>query len=229
MQKHEFTFLGHEAVVLMPEKPNGKWIWKTEFFYAFDGAEQALLEQGYARVYFGVSDRYGSPAAVRLMHAFHRHLIENFALEKKSILFGFSRGGLYAFNYALFYPEYVEKVYLDAPVMDMKSWPPKGSKEQGQVFDEFALTEQTLTAYKGNPVDNLEEYFSLNIPTLLIAGGKDSIVPLAENGGKMIAFVEQKNKLGKGLKFGYIVKPECEHHPHSLADVAPILKFVNEK
>ena len=229
MQKHEFTFLGHEAIVIIPDNPNGKWIWKTEFFYAFDGAEQALLEEGYARVYFCVSDRYGSPAAIRLMHAFHKHVVEKFALQNKAILFGFSRGGLYAFNYALFYPEYVEKVYLDAPVMDMKSWPPKGSKEQGQVFDEFSLNEQTLAAYKGNPVDNLEEYFSHAIPTLLVAGGKDSVVPLAENGGKMMAFVEQKNKRSEQVDFSYIIKPECEHHPHSLTDVAPILKFVNKK
>ena len=40
---------------------NGKWIWKTEFFDAFDQAERALLERGYTRVYYQISDEYGSP------------------------------------------------------------------------------------------------------------------------------------------------------------------------
>ena len=39
----QLTFGGFEAVVIRPEKPNGKWIWKTEFLYAFDDAERALV------------------------------------------------------------------------------------------------------------------------------------------------------------------------------------------
>ena len=136
MQKHEFTFLGHEAIVIIPDNPNGKWIWKTEFLYAFDQAERALLDDGYTRVYYQISNKYGSYNAVRLMRKFYHYVVKEFALDEKCILFGFSRGGLYAFNFALFYPEYVEKVYLDAPVLDMKTWPPKGSVERGQVFDE---------------------------------------------------------------------------------------------
>ena len=45
-----FEVNGYEAAVIIPENANGKWIWKTEFFYAFDQAERALLEQGYTRV-----------------------------------------------------------------------------------------------------------------------------------------------------------------------------------
>ena len=29
----QFEFNGHVATVICPENPNGKWIWKTEFFY----------------------------------------------------------------------------------------------------------------------------------------------------------------------------------------------------
>ena len=52
---------GHEATVIVPDNANGEWIWKTEFLYAFDAAERALLEKGYTRVYYSVSDKYGSP------------------------------------------------------------------------------------------------------------------------------------------------------------------------
>lgn len=221
MRVDEFTFNGHKAIVIVPDNPNGKWVWKTEFFYAFDKAEQTLLERGYTRVYYGVSDMYGSPKSVRKMHAFHKFIIEKYALQTKATLFGFSRGGLYAFAYTLFYPEWVDKVYLDAPVLDLKSWPPKGSVEQGQVFDEFSLNEETLQTYNANPVDLLEEFFALHIPVLLVAGDADEVVPLDENGNKMIQYALQAK-----ADFCYIIKSGCKHHPHSLDDVGEIVRFV---
>lgn len=221
METLKLQFMNHEVRVIRPDHPNGKWIWKTEFFYAFDQGEQALAERGYTRVYFAVSDRYGSYAALRLMHQFHRFAVETFGLEEKCILFGFSRGGLYAFNYALTYPECVEKIYLDAPVLDMRSWPPAGSRERAEVYEEYDLTEETLARFKGHPIENMEEFFALNIPLLLVAGGADEVVPFAENAGKMISFCEERH-----IPITAIVKPDCKHHPHSLEDVTPILEFV---
>ena len=218
-----FEFNGYQATVIRPEKPNGKWIWKTEFLYAFDSAEQALLEQGYTRVYYQISNKYGSYNAVRLMHAFHKFVIEKYGLCDKAILFGFSRGGLYAFNYALFYPECVEKVYLDAPVLDMKTWPPKGSIEQSQMFEEYGLNEETLQNWKGNPIDNLQEYFSLKIPTLLVAGDSDQVVDFEKNAGLMINYCKEQ-----GIQLESYVKPGSKHHPHSLEEVFPIIRFVTK-
>lgn len=217
----EFEFNGHIATVIIPEKPNGKWVWKTEFLYAFDQAEVALCERGYTRVYYSVSDKYGSYHAVRLMHKFHLFVTEKYGLTKKTNLFGFSRGGLYAFNYALFYPEYVEKVYLDAPVLDMKTWPPEGSVERGQVYDEYCLNKETFQTFTGNPVDNLAEFFALNIPLMVVAGAVDSVVPYKDNAEKMLAYAK-----AKGVKVAQIIKPTCDHHPHSLDDVTPIIQFI---
>ena len=216
-----FEFNGYQATVIRPEKPNGKWIWKTEFLYAFDSAEQALLAQGYTRVYYQISNKYGSYNAVRLMHAFHKFIIQQYGLCDKAILFGFSRGGLYAFNYALFYPECVEKVYLDAPVLDMKTWPAKGSEEQNQMFEEYGLNEETLQTWKGNPIDNLQEYFSLNIPTLVVAGDSDEVVDFERNAGLMIEYCKTY-----GIKLENYIKPGCKHHPHSLEMVSPIIRFI---
>ena len=221
METLKFQFNGHEATVIRPEHPNGKWIWKTEFLYAFDAAERKLSEMGYTRVYYSVSDRYGSAAAVRKMHEFYRFAVTEYGLEEKCVLFGFSRGGLYAFNFALFYPEYVDKIYLDAPVLDMRSWPQKGSVEREQVYREYDLTEETLNRFQGHPIENLEEFFALKIPLLLVAGGEDEVVPFSENSGRMIDFCNDR-----GIEITVIVKPNCKHHPHSLDDVTPILRFV---
>ena len=194
---------------------------KTEFLYAFDKAEVALCERGFTRVYYSVSNKYGSYHAVRLMHAFHLFVTEKYGLEKKTNLFGFSRGGLYAFNYALFYPEYVSKVYLDAPVLDMKTWPPEGSVEREQVYDEYCLNKETFQTFAGNPVDNMEEFLALDIPLMVVAGAVDSVVSYKDNAGKLLACAKQK-----GVEVTQIIKPLCDHHPHSLEDIEPIIAFI---
>lgn len=224
MQINEFEFNGYQATVIVPEKSNGKWIWKTEFLYAFDQAERALLDDGYTRVYYGISDKYGSYNAVRLMRKFYHYVTEAYSLEKKAVLFGFSRGGLYAFNFALFYPEYVDKIYLDAPVLDMRTWPPKGSVERGQVYDEYGLNADTYETFKGNPIDNLAEFFSLNIPLYIVAGCADEVVPYDKNSGKLLAYCKEN-----GIDVPHILKPDGLHHPHSLDDVSPIKTFVKEE
>ncbi len=217
------AFNGYEYTVIRPENPNGKWIWKTEFLYAFDQAERALTEKGYTRVYYQISDKYGSYNAVRLMRAFYHYIVKVFDLQEKAILFGFSRGGLYAFNFALFYPEYVEKVYLDAPVLDMKDWPWEDSVEQAQMLEEYGLNKETLRTFQGNPVDNLAEFFSLGIPFMIVAGGSDEVVHFEKNAGVLIDYCKNN-----GVEIECIVKPECGHHPHSLEDVTPIVRFIEK-
>ena len=54
---------------------------------------------------------------------------------------------------------------------------------------------------------------------LIIAGGKDEIVPFEENAGKLIKYCEEN-----AINMVSIVKPDCKHHSHSLEDVAPIIE-----
>lgn len=221
MEEIKFTFNGYEATVIRPDNPNGKWIWKTEFLYHADQAERALVDMGYTRVSYHIHDMYGSYSAVRLMHKFHNYIIKEYGLEKKCSLFGFSRGGLYAFNYALFYPEYTEKVYLDAPVLDMRTWPKKDTVQRAQVYKEYSLNDETIENFGGHPIENLKEFFALGIPLLLVAGGADEVVPYEANSKKLIDYCKENN-----IDIKYIVKPECLHHPHSLDDVTPIVNFI---
>ena len=219
---YEFEFMGAKATVITPELPNGKWIWKTEFLYAFDQAERDLLEEGYTRVYYGVSNQYGAPPAIRKMHAFYFYVKERFALTDKCALFGFSRGGLYAFHFALAHPDLVAGIYFDAPVLDVRTWPKTDSREQAELFRVFSLNSETLIAFAENPVALLREYFALGLPTLLVAGGADEVVPYEENSLRMIEESKRAN-----FPLTYIIKPECKHHPQSLEDnTTPILDFV---
>lgn len=220
----EFEFMGAMATVIVPEHPNGKWIWKTEFLYAFDKAERDLLDEGYTRVYYGVSNMYGAPVAIRKMHAFYFYVKERFSLADKCVFFGFSRGGLYAFHFALAHPDLVCGVYLDAPVLDVRTWPRENSREQRELFRVFSLNKETLATFGENPVELLREYFSLGLPTLLVAGGADEVVPYEPNSKRMIEEAEKAN-----FPLQYYIKPECKHHPHSLEnDTTPILDFVRK-
>ena len=223
METIKFQFDGRDAIVVRPDNPNGKWIWKTEFFDGFDKSEQALLGMGYTRVYYRVSDMYGSYHAVRLMHNFYLELMKRFDLNQKGALLGFSRGGLYAFNFALAYPEYVDKVYLDAPVLDLRTWPLPPRVEYFQMLDEYPLDAETLKTFKGHPVCNFEEYFKLGIPTMIVAGDADEAVPFEKNSALMIEYAENH-----GVDITYIIKPGCGHHPHGLEDNTPIIDFVEK-
>ena len=224
MKEITLQFNGYDATVILPDKPNGKWIWKTEFLHAFEDSELKLLEMGYTRVTYKIRDMWGSPRAVRMMNKFQKFIVKEFNLYEKAILFGFSRGGTYAFNYALFYPDFVEKVYLDAPVLDLQTLTGPGEHLLEQIYNEYSLTEETIKSFKGHPINNLKEFFDAEIPLLLIAGRADEVVPFEENAKKMMDFCKEN-----AISITSIVKPDCKHHPHSLDNLNPIIDFVESK
>jgi len=225
-QTFEYEFNGYTAIVTVPDNPNGKWIWKAEYRTAFNQAELALIEQGYTHVYYQLCSQYGSYKTCRLMHKFQMHVTEKFHLQKKCILFGFSVGGLYSFNYALAYPEYVEKVYLDAPVLDLydvySRFEGENEKYYDMILNAYYLNRETILNFRDTPADNLKEYFDNNIPTLLVAGDADTVCRPEPNYMRMVAYCEENN-----IPLTKVIKPGCGHHPHSLEDVTPILDFVN--
>ena len=226
MQEYQYEFNGYTAFVTVPDHPNGKWIWKAEYRTAFNAAELALIQQGYTHVYYQVQFQYGSYRLRRLMHKFHLHVIEKFHLQKKCILFGMSVGGLYSFNYALSYPEYVEKVYLDAPALDVYDVYSRMTGDETRKFDlvmaAYNLNADTIKTFRDWPVDNYKEFFDNKIPVMRVAGDADTVCRPETNYQTMLAYCE-----ANGIEIKTCIKPGCGHHPHSLEDFTPILDFVN--
>jgi len=225
-KKIEFTVGGRESYIVCPEKaaPGMPWVWRCEFFGAYNTADRALLKMGWHLAYHRVSNMYGCPEAVGMMHEFQTEACVRFGLSPKPVLFGFSRGGLYAVNYAVRYPFDVAALYLDAPVMDIRSWPcgrGGNAKCAAECLEIYGLTEETLAAFGGNPLDKAELLAAEQIPVMLVAGGSDETVPWEENGAK---FVPRFRAAGGEIEV--IVKPECGHHPHSLDDPRPITDFI---
>ncbi len=228
-KRYDFYVNGREGVLICPENPvlENKWIWRTEFLGAFDQADMAMVEKGWHLAYYRISDMYGSPSAVELMRDFQSYLENEYNLYEKAVLFGFSRGGLYAFNYASQYPEKVAKLYLDAPVMDIRSWPgglfgaDRYHKEWQGCLDEYNLDEKSAKAYEVLSHAKINRLIKANIPILVVAGDVDAVVPYEEN-AKIL--VEKYKELGGRVEV--IIKPGIGHHPHSLDDVLPIIEFV---
>ncbi len=161
------------------------------------------------------------------MDAFYQQLTKDRGLNRKVVLEGFSRGGLFSLNWAARNPDQVACIYNDAPVCDFKSWPGGRGRGKGspgdwrQCLEAYKLSEEQALAYGLNPVDNLAPLAKAKIPLLHICGDADDVVPIDEN----TRLVEKRYKeLGGSITV--IAKPGVSHHPHSLVDPAPIVEFV---
>lgn len=224
-----FSVDGRNCLLVVPKTaaPGKPWIWRTEFFGHQPQADLALLAKGFHVAYMDVQNMYGAPVALDHMDKFYANLTEQRGLAKKTVLEGFSRGGLFTLNWAARNPDKVACIYNDAPVCDFKSWPGgkgkgKGSKgDWANVLRVYGLTEAQALEYKLNPVDNMAPLAKAKIPLLHVCGDADDVVPLDEN----TRVIETRYK-ALGGDITVIAKPGIGHHPHSLENPQPIVDFV---
>jgi lysophospholipase L1-like esterase/pimeloyl-ACP methyl ester carboxylesterase len=227
--RQDFVVAGRVCMVIAPKKalPGNPWIWRPEFPGAFPSVDLALLAKGYFFAHVDLDNSYGAPASMPIMDAFYDYVTKNYHLATKVVLEGFSRGGLYAFNWAALHPGRVASIYVDAPVCDIKSWPGGKGKGVGSPADWqrclkiYGLTEEQAMAYDHNPIDNLRPIAAARIPIIAVAGDADTDVPMAEN-----ILVAQKRYQELGGSLQLITKPGVAHHPHSLSDPKPVVDFI---
>jgi len=229
-KRTDIKVAGRKCIIIEPGTAiaGRPWIWRTEFFGHEPQADSILAVKGFHVVYMDVQNMYGAPVAMAFMDSFYTYLTGTRKLSKKTTLEGFSRGGLFAFNWAARHPDRVCCLYVDAPVCDIRSWPAGKGKGEYSPGDWKLLlkvygfkNEQEALQYRGNPIDNLQPIAAAGIPILCVCGDADEIVPMAEN----IDIVRERyERLGGKIKM--IVKPNNGHHPHSLKDPGPIVDFV---
>ena len=58
------------------------------------------------------------------------------------------------------------------------------------------------------------------IPAILVCGDSDRVVPYVENGALLAEKYQKSN-----VPFVSICKEGCDHHPHGLTDMEPLLAF----
>jgi lysophospholipase L1-like esterase len=225
----DFSFNGRKARIVKPRlTAEGRpWIWRARFWGVEPQTDIALLDHGFHLVYCNVAELFGNAEAIETWNKYYA-LLQKAGLSKKACMEGFSRGGVYVYNWAAQNPGKVACVYVDAPVLDLKSWPggkgsSKGSHNEWETFkkDYGYTSDSAAVAFKGNPVDKVEQIVKGGYPMLHVVGDADDVVPVSEN----TAVFEQK-VLALGGKIQVIHKPGVKHHPHSLANPTPIVEFI---
>jgi pimeloyl-ACP methyl ester carboxylesterase len=223
--RFDFVVAERACLVVAPKTPapGHPWIWRTEFFGHEPQVDLALLERGWHVAYMDAKDMYGGSKAMALFGQFYARLVGAYDLSPRVVLEGFSRGALYAFNFAAIHPNRVAALYLDAPVLDLRSWPGRNrqSKEWPEALAAYGVTEATLASLKGNPIDRIPLVAGGRIPIVVVVGEADTVVPVAEN----TAILEKRYR-ELGGTISVIRKPGVDHHPHSLTDPAPIVNFL---
>jgi pimeloyl-ACP methyl ester carboxylesterase len=221
----DFVLAGRPCLLVAPQMaaPGRPWIWRTEFFEHEPQPDLALLERGWHVAYMDAKDMYGGRKAMALFGRFYARVVSHHKLAERVVLEGFSRGGLYAINFAATHPARVAALYLDAPVLDIFSWPGRDrtSKEWAECMAAYGLTEETIPGFRGNPVDRIAAVARGGVPIIVVAGDADTTVPVSEN-----TAVLEKRYRELGATIEVILKPGVGHHPHSLADPAPIVDFL---
>ncbi|MDF1657226.1 MAG: SMP-30/gluconolactonase/LRE family protein [Verrucomicrobiales bacterium] len=218
----EFLIDGRACRVTKPTVPaeGNPWIWRARFYGAFPAVDEALLAEGWHVAWIDVGHLFGGPEAMKTFDQFYLSALERYDLKNTPILEGFSRGGLAATNWAIQNPGRVAGLYLDAPVLDINSWPRQASDElYSKALDAYGLDEATLDEWRG-PLDRLEALISEKVPLFLVAGGNDKVVPYNENGGRLEKFYRAKEGAITTL-----IKAGAGHHPHSLHDPSKVVEW----
>ncbi|MFI5356402.1 MAG: alpha/beta hydrolase family protein [Opitutales bacterium] len=222
-ERLDFVVAGRPALLVCPRNPAaGKpWIWRAEFFGQFAQVDEALLARGWHVAYLNAQDMYGAPPAMALFDAYYRHVTSTYGLAPRVVLEGFSRGGLYAFNFAATWPDRVAALYLDAPVLDIRSWPGPKHPLWAECLACYGLTPAQAATAKVSPLDRIEPVARAGIPIIGVSGDADEAVALDQNLGAL----GPRYRAAGGL-IEVVIKPGGKHHPHSLADPAPIVDFI---
>jgi lysophospholipase L1-like esterase len=226
----DFNFNGRKAKIVKPRHAaEGRpWIWRARFWGVEPQTEIALLDRGFHVVYCDVAELFGNTEAIDTWNKFY-DMLQKAGLSKRACMEGFSRGGIYVYNWAVQNPGKVACVYVDAPVLDVKSWPGgKGTSKakslaEWETFKKdygFTTDEQAL-AFKGNPLDKVAQIVQGGYPMLHVVGDADDLVPVSEN-----TAIFEKQVLALNGNITVIHKPGVNHHPHSLANPAPIVDFI---
>ena len=230
----KFVFEEHEALIVFPKDGtgNGYLAIKTEYWNAFpEAAEIELVKRGFHLCFINNDNVWAREADIDRKARFIRFVQAEYRLKQKCVPVGMSCGGLYALTLAARYPELIQCMYIDAPVVNFLSCPcgmgaakPMSEEIQTKFLSAMGVTSVSqLLACRDMPLDKLSVLTARNIPIVLVSGDSDTIVPFEENG-----LLVQKAYKDAGAEIVVYIKPGGDHHPHGLPDAAPIVEFILE-
>ena len=223
----DFSCFERDALLIFPKDAavGNPWAQYTEYFGAFPDTALALLERGYHLAFIKNKHRWGLEEDYTLKKEFGQFLSERYGLSKRSTLIGMSCGGMIAVHVAARFPDYIEALYLDAPVINLLSCPfalgvgKKDPELSEECLNVLRTTLSEMLYFRGHPLDEIPALVAAQIPVAMVYGGKDLTVPYMENGALL-----EKAYRAAGCPIQVWEKPECGHHPHGLEDPTPVVE-----
>lgn len=225
-QGYDFVVNNIPCKLVKPVKAakGNPWIIRARFWNHEPQVDIELLEHGFHVAYCDVADLYGSPEAVERWNTFYKYM-RNAGFHKKVVLEGMSRGGLIVYNWTAANPSKVSCIYVDAPVLDIKSWPmgEGGSDEDTRrMMKAYGFKDRAQAiAWKGNPINHVNIIANARIPLIHVVGDADDAVPVKDNTAPF-----EKMMIEKHGNIKVIHKPDVGHHPHSLNNPQIIVDFI---
>lgn len=225
----KFQFEDHDALIVYPKQANGWLALKTEYWNAFPEAmEIPLLEQGFHLCFIKNDTRWGMDPDLDRQARFVRFVQQKLGLKEKCVPVGMSCGGLIAIKLAAKYPELIQCLYLDAPLLNYFSYPcgygvvSPGPRDLLELLNALKLRNiSELLCYRQMPMHRLDALVESRIPAVMVVGDSDSVVPYCENG----ILLERAYKAA-GIDLEVYTKIGGDHHPHGLEDPTPALQFI---
>ena len=222
----KFLFDEHNAIVVKPNiEPNGRWLYKTEYFGAFPEFEIAMLNKGYHLCYVATKTRWATDEDIEIMYSFTKFISEKYNLAEKCIPVGMSCGGLKATKFAEYHPEKIAVMYIDAPVLNILSMAlgTTNINTWQELVNAYGFSKSSVLNFRESPIDKMNVLLENEIPIIMVYGDADETVCYSEN-GKVLEDYYLKNN--GNIKV--ISKSMCNHHPHGLEDTSIIEKFVED-
>ena len=225
----ELHLCERKAILVCPKTPRAdkKWLFKTEYFGAFPSFELEMLKRGYYVAHIENITRWCLPKDTDAKALLCEFLIKELGFYPKCMTVGMSCGGMQSVYLAAKYPRYVAAMYLDAPVLNLLSCPCGLGVAEVNFYDEYVKatgkTVSDLLNYREHPIDMADTVIAEGIPTILVCGDSDKTVPYIEN-GKLLS---EKYK-ASNVPFIEILKQDCDHHPHGLDDLSPLIEFAEK-
>ena len=229
----EFDFEGYNAWLVCP--PAGTavakgrpWTWTMQWRTAFvdrTGASE-MLRRGWHHAAIDTFKHRMDAKGLEVNRAFQRYLVEELGLKPKASLIGMSWGGFFSVRYAATYPECVDRVYLDAPLLTFHKFlsgfdPTEYAKRiggDGADWIKGPLDGKSWADDPRMPVNMVGPIAKAKIPVLILYGGQDQNVLPPANAELFITRMRAADGVlrvgindaeGRG-------RAAYGHHPHGL-------------
>jgi dienelactone hydrolase len=228
----EFDFGGYNAWLVCPSgtavAQGRPWTWTMQWRTAFvdrTGASE-MLRRGWHHAAIDTFKHRMDEKGLKVNFDFQRYLVDELGLKPKAALIGVSWGGFFSVRYAATYPECVDRIYLDAPLLTFYKGlagvvPTKDAKRIGGDGADWIKGPIDGKCWKDDPrmpVNMAAPIAKAKIPVLLLYVGQDQTVPPAENSELFIKRMRAMNGVlcvgindsdGRG-------RAAYGHHPHGI-------------